>query len=130
MPIKQLKFDCIHTWIIRYHSERGWTKSETSSPHIRGINMKSILSALSISLLVSFTGSVVHAYSGSECEVNDCSGNQPAKASSKVSKDKSKTETRSNSETKAKPAAPKDQAQDTLKDKVPSPLQGLTGFLK
>jgi hypothetical protein len=92
--------------------------------------MKSILSALSISLLLSLTGGVVHAYSGSECEVNDCSGNQPTKANSKVAKDKSKTDAGTNSETKAKPAAPKDQAQDKLKDKVPSSLQGLTGFLK
>jgi hypothetical protein len=88
--------------------------------------MKSTLYAISVSLMLSFTSSAVFAYSGSECEVNDCTSAKPAKANSKATKGQAKAK----AEGKAKPATPKEQAKDKLTEKLPSQLQGLTGLLK
>jgi hypothetical protein len=94
--------------------------------------MKPILSVISAFLILSFASSTVLAYSGSECEVNDCS--QPSKAKSNTGKGQTKAKTEAGAVTKAKPATVKEQAKDQAKDKLteklPSQLQGLTGLLK
>lgn len=98
--------------------------------------MKPALSVISALLMLSFASSAALAYSGSECEVNDCSSNaKPAKANSSATKAKAKKEAcvgaacEGGSATKTKPATLKEQAKESgkekLVDKVPSQLRGL-----
>ena len=99
--------------------------------------MKPVIYAVSVFLTLSFASSAVLAYSGSECEVNDCSSNKPEKA--KAKKDQAKP---ASLKEQAKPASLKEQAKDQAKDKakekarakvsekVPAELQGINGLLK
>lgn len=79
-----------------------------------------------------FASNTVLAYSGSECEVNDCS--QPSKAQSNTNRGQAKTKSEAGPATKGKPTTVKEQAmghaKDKVTEKVPSQLQGLIDFLK
>ena len=86
--------------------------------------MKRGLYVLPVFLMLSFASSVTFAYSGSECEVQDCSNGKPAKA-------KAKDNTNPNANT------PKEQAKDkaaqeknALADKVPANLKKVSDFLR
>lgn len=94
--------------------------------------MKMVLYAISASLMLSLGSSAVLAYSGSECEVNDCS--KPTKANSNLApkQDKSKAKKEpclgeacaSLSATKANSSTSKGQ------DKAKSQLHQVTDFFK
>ena len=93
--------------------------------------MKLVLPAISVSLVLCFPSGAVFAYSGSECEVNDCGSAKPAKANSNATKEQAK----GSSATKAKPAALKDQAKDQAKEKLTEKAtsqlqQGINGLFK
>jgi hypothetical protein len=84
--------------------------------------MKRGLYVIPVCLMLAFVSTSSFAYSGSECEVQDCSSPKPTKA-------------------KAKNAPPKEQAKDqakdkaaqeknTLSDKMPTSLKKATDLFK
>ncbi len=89
--------------------------------------MKPVLYAIPAFLMLSIVSATSSAYSGSECEVNDCSKPSPTKvkASATNSQPKPKPEVK----TVAKDEA-KNQAKAKLLDKAPASLRDVTGFFK
>jgi len=85
--------------------------------------MKLFLYAISAFLMLSFTSTTTLAYSGSECEVQDCSNSKPTKANTKATKGqpKTKAEVKGEAKTQAKTKSP---------EKASTPLQNVTGFFK
>ena len=93
--------------------------------------MKPVLSVISAFLLLAFASTAVLAYSGSECEVNDCSKPGPNKAGSTTSKGQPKTKAALKEDAKegAKDEA-KAQSKAKLVEKTPASLREVSGFFK
>jgi hypothetical protein len=89
--------------------------------------MKPVLSVISAFLLLAVVSTSVHAYSGSECEVNDCSKPGPNKASSTTAKGQPKTKAELKEASKEEA---KTQSKAKLVEKSPSPLREVSGFFK
>lgn len=89
--------------------------------------MKPALSVISALLLLAFASTTVLAYSGSECEVNDCSKPGPNKVSSTASKGQTKTKAELKEDAKEEA---KTQSKARLMDKAPASLRDASGFFK
>lgn len=89
--------------------------------------MKPAHYAISAFLMLSFASTAALAYSGSECEVNDCS--KPGPAKSKSAPSKSQPQTKAEVKAAAKDEA-KTQAKTKLMDSAPSALKDAAGFFK
>ncbi|MEI7429930.1 MAG: hypothetical protein WCL27_05695 [Betaproteobacteria bacterium] len=89
--------------------------------------MKPILCAISAALMLAITSTPVLAYSGSECEVNDCSKPSSTKANSNTPKGQVKTKAELKNEAKEEA---KTQAKNKAMDKTPAPLRDVAGFFK
>jgi hypothetical protein len=89
--------------------------------------MKPVLYAISAFVALSFASSSALAYSGSECEVNDCSkpSSSKAKSNSTTSQPKTKAELKADVKNEAK-----SQAKAKVLEKTPSPLRDVAGFFK
>jgi hypothetical protein len=87
--------------------------------------MKPILHAISAFLILSVASSAALAYSGSECEVNDCS--KPTKAT--ASESKAQPRTKAEVKTEVKNAA-KTEAKNKALENAPAPLRDVAGFFK
>lgn len=84
--------------------------------------MKPVLYAVSALLMLSFAGNAALAYSGSECEVNDCSA-KPTKAKSGKDQPKAKSKAEAKAEAKT-------EAKNNLVEKASSQLRDIPGFFK
>lgn len=89
--------------------------------------MKPVLSVISAFLMLAFVSTTVLAYSGSECEVNDCSKPGPSKATSTTTKGQPKTKAELKEEAKEEA---KTQSKAKLLDKAPASLRDVGGFFK
>jgi hypothetical protein len=87
--------------------------------------MKPVLYAVSAFVMLSFASTAALAYSGSECEVNDCSKPGSTKASATKSQPKTKAELKADVKDEAKA-----QAKSKALEKAPSPLRDVAGFFK
>ena len=90
--------------------------------------MKPIILAVSAFLSLSVASTTALAYSGSECEVNDCSANaKSGKGSSNTAKAQPKTKAEVKADVKA---GAKTEAKNKLMENAPSPLRDVSNFLK
>lgn len=89
--------------------------------------MKPVLYAASALFILCLTGNSALAYSGSECEVNDCSKPAPAKAGSKTAAAQPKTKAEVKAQVKEEA---KTQTKAKLLDSAPAPLRDAAGFFK
>jgi len=87
--------------------------------------MKPVLYAVSAFLMLAVASTTVLAYSGSECEVNDCSKPGPAKSSTTKAQPKTKAEIKNEVKDEAKT-----QGKAKLMDKTPSVVKDVGGFFK
>lgn len=93
--------------------------------------MKPVFYAVSALVVLCLAGNPARAYSGSECEVNDCSKPGPASAGAKgaAAQPKTKAEVKAQVKSQVKEEA-KTQAKDRLLESAPSPLRDAAGFFK
>jgi hypothetical protein len=89
--------------------------------------MKPVLSVISAFLLLAVASTSALAYSGSECEVNDCSKPGPNKATSTTAKGQAKTKAELKEASKEEA---KTQSKAKVMEKSPSPLREVSGFFK
>jgi hypothetical protein len=89
--------------------------------------MKPVLSVMTACLLLAAASTTALAYSGSECEVNDCSKPGPGKASPSANQGQPKTKAALKAEAKEEA---KTQSKAKLMEKSPSPLREVSGFFK
>ena len=119
-------------WFFAFKANADGRKAKRVVNYLGKTIMKPVISVISAFLLLAFASSTVLAYSGSECEVNDCS--QPSKPKSNKTKGQAMDKSEAGAAAKAKPATLKDQAKGHAKDKVmemvPAKFQGLTVLLK
>jgi hypothetical protein len=87
--------------------------------------MKPVIYAVSALLMLSVASSTALAYSGSECEVNDCSKPGPAKTSTTKAQPKTKAEIKNEAKDEAKT-----QGKAKLMDSAPSAVKDVGSFFK
>ena len=89
--------------------------------------MKPVLHAISLFFVLSLAHSSAIAYSGSECEVNDCSKPGPAKGASTTAKAQPKTKAEVKATAKEETKA---QGKAKLLDSAPAGLKDAAGLFK
>jgi hypothetical protein len=89
--------------------------------------MKPVLYAISAFVALSFASTAALAYSGSECEVNDCSKPSSTKSKSNTTTSQPKTKAELKADVKDEAKA---QAKSKVLEKTPTPLRDVAGFFK